>query len=72
METRATSLLAQLHEQMRDLSGVAAEIQTAIVPEPPASIKEGGIFREAILPLLDELRGASTQGRYWIAKLQND
>lgn len=68
----ATSLLAQLHEQMRDLTGIASEIQTAIVAEPPASIKEGGIFRAEILPLLDELRSASTQGRDWIAKLQND
>jgi len=66
------TLLQQLYSQMRDLTGIAAEIRTAIVAEPPASIKEGGIFREEILPDLDELRRASTQGRDWIAKLQND
>ncbi|MCE9520274.1 MAG: DNA mismatch repair protein MutS [Verrucomicrobia bacterium] len=71
-ELPQASLINGLLEQMRDLTGIAAEIQTAIVAEPPASIKDGGIFRSEILPLLDELRSASTQGRDWIAKLQND
>ena len=65
-------LLALLQSQMHDLTTVAAEIEAAIVEEPPALTKEGGIFREGFLPLLDELRGASTLGRDWIAKLQND
>ncbi len=65
-------LLRVLHEQMHDLTALAAEVEQAIVAEPPAPIKEGGIFRDGYLPLLDEFRGASTQGRDWIAKLQND
>ena len=65
-------LLVELLGQMHDLTGVSAEIEKAIVEEPPATIKEGGIFRVGCLPLLDELRNASTQGRDWIAKLQND
>ncbi len=68
----APTLLAQLHAQMHDLTGIAEEIERAIVEEPPAATKEGGIFREGFLPDLDELRGASTQGRDWMAKLQND
>lgn len=68
----ATPLLEALHTQMRDLTAMAAEIELAIVSEPPASIKEGGIFRKGVFPHLDELRSASTQGRDWIAKLQND
>jgi DNA mismatch repair protein MutS len=60
-------LLPGLH----DLTGVAAEIQRALVEEPPATIKEGGLFREGWKPELDELRSASTQGRQWIADLQN-
>ena len=68
----APTLLVQLHEEMRDLTGIAAEIMRAIVEEPPAATKEGGIFREGFLPDLDDLRGASTQGRDWMAKLQND
>jgi DNA mismatch repair protein MutS len=61
------ALLPGLH----DLTGVAAEIQRALVEEPPATIKEGGLFREGWKAELDELRSASTQGRQWIADLQN-
>ncbi|MEN3942153.1 DNA mismatch repair protein MutS [Prosthecobacter sp. SYSU 5D2] len=60
-------LLAHLH----DLSALAAEIQAAIVDEPPMQIKEGGVFRPGYLAELDELRDASTLGRQWIADLQN-
>lgn len=60
-------LLAHLH----DLSALAAEIQAAIVDEPPMQIKEGGVFRPGFLAELDELRDASTLGRQWIADLQN-
>jgi DNA mismatch repair protein MutS len=68
----AVPLLRVLHDQLHDLTAMAAEIEQAIVEEPPAPIKEGGIFRNGFLPLLDEFRSASTQGRDWIAKLQND
>ncbi|HSJ01571.1 MAG TPA: DNA mismatch repair protein MutS [Verrucomicrobium sp.] len=71
-ELPGTSLAQELMQQMRDLTAVAAEIEKVIVEEPPATIKEGGIFREGFAPLLDELRSASTQGRDWMARLQND
>ena len=56
---------------LQDLTPIAAEIQRAIVDEPPMQIKEGGVFREGWLPELDELRSATTLGRQWIADLQN-
>lgn len=71
-ELQDSALVSELAAQMHELSGTAEEIEKAIVEEPPATIKEGGIFREGFLPLLDEMRNASTQGRDWIAKLQND
>ncbi|MEI6534678.1 MAG: DNA mismatch repair protein MutS [Verrucomicrobiaceae bacterium] len=66
------TLCDELATQMHDLTNIAEEIERAIVEEPPAATKEGGIFREGFLPDLDELRGAPTQGRDWMAKLQND
>lgn len=60
-------LAARLH----DLTAICAEIQRSIVDEPPMQIKEGGVFRDGYSPELDELRGASTLGRQWIADLQN-
>ncbi len=64
-------LLQVIVQQMRDLSEIAAEIQRAIVDEPPMQIKEGGVFRVGFNAALDELRSASSQGREWIADLQN-
>lgn len=52
---------------LRDLSGV---IMDALVDTPPASLAEGGIFRDGYLPELDELRGISRSGRRWIADYQ--
>ena len=42
----------------------------AIVDEPPAFTKEGGIFRPGYHEPLDELRNASIAGKEWIAQLQ--
>lgn len=61
------SILAKLH----DLSAIAGEIQRTIVDEPPIHTREGSIFREGFSAALDELRSASTEGRKWIADLQN-
>jgi DNA mismatch repair protein MutS len=72
LESLATAgIAAVLLERLHDLSAIAAEIQRAIVDEPPMQIKEGGVFREGYLPDLDELRSASSLGRQWIADLQN-
>jgi len=69
--TQTLPLLETVFLSLHDLSGLAAEIQNAIVEEPPLHIKEGAIFREGYLPELDELRGAAVLGRQWIADLQN-
>lgn len=66
-----SSMPALLADPLHDLTGIASEIQRAIVDEPPMQIKEGGVFREGWLTELDELRNASTLGRQWIADLQN-
>ena len=66
-----SDLVHIIADGMKDLSDIAAEIQRAIVDEPPMQIKEGGIFRVGHNEALDELRSASTQGREWIADLQN-
>ena len=62
------------------LLALAAEIQTfdplvellasALVDEPPPTTRDGGMIREGYNPDLDELRRAGTEGRQWIAELQ--
>jgi DNA mismatch repair protein MutS len=45
-------------------------LRTAIEDEPPATVKEGGIFRSGYDTDLDELRQMSGSGKEWIAELQ--
>lgn len=66
----AASLLAQLAERILPQPELADLIERAIVDEPPALLREGGIFRTGYNAHLDELRAASTEGKQWIAALQ--
>lgn len=66
----ASRLLEELRDGMHDASDLAHAIREALVDEPPAGVKDGGMFREGWMDELDELREASTAGRQWIADLQ--
>lgn len=43
----------------------------AICEEPPAPLKEGGIFADGYSEAIDELRRATSEGKQWVAELQN-
>ena len=45
-------------------------IDSAIVEEPPISVKEGGIIKEGFNPEIDEYKKASTDGKNWIVALE--
>ena len=64
-------LLTALMPRLRDFREVTDLLQRAIVDEPPASVKDGGIFRAGWHEELDVLRSAGTDGRQWLADLQN-
>ena len=57
------STLHPLHELTRLL-------ESALVEEPPPTIREGGMIRPGFDEALDELRRASSEGKEWIAALQ--
>ncbi|MGV3772501.1 MAG: DNA mismatch repair protein MutS [Verrucomicrobiales bacterium] len=66
------SLLQSLHDQLVPLPELCSEIKRAIVDEPPLTVREGGLIREGFDSNLDELRSASTLGKEWLAKLQQE
>ena len=47
-------------------------VSRAIADDPPMALKDGGIIREGFDPALDELRRGATEGKDWIAKLQQE
>lgn len=65
-----TDILVFLEQQLDVLEEVRILIGTAIVPDPPPTIKEGGLIREGYDASLDELRYMSKNGKSWIANFQ--
>ncbi len=63
-------LPARLERQMHPLPELVVRLEQALAPEPPAGLKEGGMFRDGYHAELDDLRRATTEGRDWIAALQ--
>jgi DNA mismatch repair protein MutS len=49
---------------------VAADVESLLVEEPPASLKDGGLVKEGVDPELDELREISHGGRTTIAAIE--
>jgi DNA mismatch repair protein MutS len=60
----------EIAHQVHPLPELRQILEAALVDEPPALVKEGGIFRTGYHQFLDELRGASSGGKDWIAALQ--
>ncbi len=64
-------ILKSLHESLDILEEVRVLISTALVSEPPHSIRDGGIIKEGYDHDLDELRNISRNGKNWIASFQS-
>ena len=63
-------LLSELGEKLYPLPDLTELLRNALVDEPPPTIREGGMIRSGFDASLDELRNASTEGKEWIAALQ--
>lgn len=66
----SAQLLHNEADELEELPELTELIGRAIVDEPPATIHNGGIFREGFNQELDTLRRASTEGKDWIAQYQ--
>jgi len=63
-------LLSGLAGSLHPLPEITSLLASALVEEPPPTIREGGMIRAGFDGSLDELRNASTEGKAWIAALQ--
>lgn len=66
----SSALLKEIREKIDPLEDVAALIESAIVDEPPFSIREGGMIRPGYHEELDELRTDMGSGKEIIAQLE--
>ena len=70
LEVLDSELLQQLNSDIRDLKEVYELINSAIVEEPPFTIKEGGVIKEGYSAELDELKDSIKDAQMWIAQLE--
>ena len=64
------SLLQTLNENLDPLAELADLIEASIHPDPPATIREGRLISDGYNEQLDELREITSEGKNWIAELQ--
>ena len=69
-EAEDASFTRRILRDLHPLPHIVELLARAIVDEPPALTREGGMFRDGYHAPLDELRNAAREGKDWIAQLQ--
>jgi len=66
----STGLLKNLAEQCDSMDELAELLESAIEPDCPLRLSDGGVIRTGFDKALDELRSVSRDGRSWLAAYQ--
>ena len=64
--------LKELAEQIDELRDLCSLIEASIPEEPPIATKEGGVIKDGFHPQVDSLRQAKTEGKNWLAALEEE
>jgi DNA mismatch repair protein MutS len=64
------SLTQELAGQLADHSEFCKMIESAVVPDPPGHLRDGGVIRQGYSAELDELIEANESAKRWIANLE--
>ena len=62
----------KLRGELDCLEDIYSRIDDSIMEEPPISVREGGIIKSGYLEEIDRLRNAKTEGKTWLAKLEEE
>ena len=68
----SSGLLKSIERDIDGLEDLCGLIEDAIEEEPPISSKEGGIIKAGFSADVDHFRQAKTEGKAWLAQLEND
>lgn len=69
--TLKSELLGEIRQRLNPLPELYSLLDMALREDAPATLREGGIIKEGFSKELDELREAASQGKEWIAKMEN-
>jgi DNA mismatch repair protein MutS len=67
---RMSPYLLDLSSRLEPLPDMAALLERAIIDDPPAHIREGGVIRDGYDEEVDRLRSMLRDGRGWMARLE--
>jgi len=65
------SLISSINDRMKLMVDLQDRIEKAIKEDPPASIRDGGIFNDGFDENLDELREIARDGKQYIARIKD-
>ena len=72
LQDMQSDLLKEVTEDLDPLEDLCTLITDSIREEPPIAMKEGNIIRDGYNEEVDKLRRAKSDGKDWLAKLEND
>ena len=71
LATLPAALFQRLRKQLDELSDLCQHIDSALVEEPPFSIRDGGIIREGYSKEVDQLRNVMTNSKDLLVDIEN-
>lgn len=70
LEDMKSDLLCEICKEMDTLEDLCSLVKSAIAQEAPIAMKEGNIIRDGYSEEVDTLRRAKSDGKTWLAKLE--
>ncbi|MEI3112179.1 MAG: DNA mismatch repair protein MutS [Oscillospiraceae bacterium] len=71
LATLPAALFQRLRKQLDELSDLCQRIDSALVEEPPFSVRDGGIIREGYSKEVDQLRNVMTNSKDLLVDIEN-
>lgn len=72
LEEMHSEFLCDIRERLDSLEDLCTLVKSAIAEEPPIAMKEGNIIRDGYHEEVDKLRLAKSEGKGWLAKLEEE
>ncbi|MFQ6961182.1 DNA mismatch repair protein MutS [Clostridium sp. D5] len=72
LEEMQSPLLCGVRDDLDTLEDLCTLIKDAVIDDPPLAMKEGGIIRDGYSEEVDTLRHAKSDGKQWLAKLEEE
>ncbi len=72
LEEMKSPLIQEILQDLDPLEDLCHLIEQSITENPPLAMKEGGIIKEGYHEEVDRLRQAKSEGKNWLAKLEEE